>query len=83
MSALPLHILDTDTLSAYHRGNPAVVASYLSLPLTSRAITVVTVEEVLRGRFAQINQAKNTQKLIQAYDFLREAVTKLKRKIGL
>ncbi len=79
MNTLSLHILDTDTLSAYHRGHPTTVARYLSLPVTLRAITVVTVEEVLRGRFAQINQAKNIQKLIQAYDFLSEAVTKLNR----
>ncbi|NUO82693.1 type II toxin-antitoxin system VapC family toxin [candidate division KSB1 bacterium] len=74
-----LRILDTDTLSAYHRGHPEVVARYSALPLVLRAITVVTAEEVLRGRFAQINQAKKTEKLILAYDFLREAVVNLSR----
>jgi tRNA(fMet)-specific endonuclease VapC len=82
MSLLQLRILDTDTLSAYHRGHPEVIARYSSRPVTLRAITVVTTEEVLRGRFAQINQAKNPQKLILAYDFLREAVIKLSR-IGI
>jgi tRNA(fMet)-specific endonuclease VapC len=79
MKELRLRVLDTDTLSAYHRGHPEVVARYSSLPVTLRAITVVTVEEVLRGRFAQINQAKNLQKIILAYDFLREAVIKFSR----
>ena len=74
-----LRILDTDTLSEYHRGHAKVVARYSSLPLTLRATTVVTVEEILRGRFAQINQARNPQKLMLAYDFLREAVVKLSR----
>ncbi len=77
MNDLRLHILDTDTLSAYHRGHPEVIARYSSLPVTMRAIAVVTAEEVLRGRFAQINQAKNQQNLIRAYDFLQEAVAKL------
>lgn len=79
MNDLRLRILDTDTLSAFHRGHPEVIARYSSLPITLRATTVVTVEEVLRGRFAQINQAKKPEKLMLAYDFLREAVIKLSR----
>lgn len=74
-----LRILDTDTLSAFHRGHLEVVTRYSAVPLALRAITVVTAEEVLHGRFAQINQAKKTEKLIRAYDFLREAVIKLSR----
>lgn len=77
MNDFRLRILDTDTLSAYHRGHAGVIARFSALPLALRAITVVTAEEVLRGRFAQINQAKKTEKLILAYDFLREAVVKL------
>lgn len=79
MTDLRLRILDTDTLSAYHRGQPSVTSRFLSLPLTSRAITVVTVEEVLHGRFAQLKQAKKPSQLIMTYDFLREAVLKLNR----
>ncbi len=79
MNDFRMCILDTDTLSAYHRGHQGVIARYSILPLSLRAITIVTAEEVLRGRFAQINQAKKTETLIRAYDFLREAVVNLSR----
>lgn len=79
MNDTRMRILDTDTLSAFHRGRAEVIARYSSVPLALRAITAITVEEVLRGRFAQINQAKKPEKLIQAYDFLCDAVYKLSR----
>jgi tRNA(fMet)-specific endonuclease VapC len=62
-----LRVLDTDTLSLLKCGHKQVIERLNAVPLVLRATTVVTAEEHLRGRLAQIGRARNTKQLIIAY----------------
>ena len=71
---MTLYVLDTDHLSLFERGHSAVSRRILK---TSRSdfhnltTTVVSMEEQLKGRLAQINKAATvTDKLILAYQRL-------------
>lgn len=64
---MELHVLDTDTLSLLKRGHKQVIERLNAVPLVLRATTVVTAEEHLRGRLAQIGRARNMKQLITAY----------------
>jgi tRNA(fMet)-specific endonuclease VapC len=65
-----LYILDTDHLTLYRHGQPAVV---------QLAITVVTVEEQLSGWYAQLRQARTPEKLTRAYAGLFDVAEMLRR----
>ena len=68
-----LRILDSDTLSLIQRNREEVVRRFLAVPVTQRAVTVVTVEEQLRGRLAEIRRAQEgTSTFITAYARLQE-----------
>jgi len=67
-----LRILDTDTLSLVQRDDPAVVNRLKALPPKQRGITVISVEEQMRGRLAQIAKAKGGEKLLPAYFLLEQ-----------
>lgn len=69
-----LYILDTDHLSLFQRRHPKVVSRILAMPLSQRAITIITVEEQLRGRLSQIKEARTTQAYINACAALHEAI---------
>ncbi len=62
-----LQVLDTDTLSLLKRGHPHIVKRIDSIPLVLRSTTVITAQEHMRGRLAQINRAQNMEQLIFAY----------------
>lgn len=67
-----LRILDTDMLSLAQRSHPLVVNRLKALPPKQRGITVITVEEQMRGRLAQIAKAKPGDKLLRAYFLLEQ-----------
>jgi tRNA(fMet)-specific endonuclease VapC len=46
---MTLYVLDTDILTLYQHGHPRVVQHVLAHPLVHLAITVISVEEELRG----------------------------------
>ena len=69
-----LHILDTDHLSLYQRGYPTLKPRFESVPPHEIAITIVTVEEQMRGRLAQVRKAVSGVARIQAYRWLRETI---------
>ena len=72
-----LRILDTDALSYIQRGHEAWVNRMLSLPSAQRAVTVITMEEQVRGRLAQIARAQqrsDVSALVDAYARFHEAV---------
>jgi len=67
-----LYILDSDHLSLYQRGYEPIKAHLLSIPPDQIAITVVSVEELVRGRLAQIHKAVKPEKRTTAYFWLSQ-----------
>ncbi len=68
------YILDTDHISLAQRGHPLVSSRILLTPPEQLATTVVTIQEQLQGRLAQIQQAVNQSALIDAYERLHHTV---------
>ena len=69
---MPLYVLDTDHLSLLQRGNEAIGIHLLRVSPTEIAITVVSLEEQLRGWLAVINKATTSEQRIKAYYRLKE-----------
>jgi len=74
-----LFVLDTDHLSLYQRDAEPLLSKLLSHPPDELAITIVTVEEQLRGRLAQIRKATTAAHLNECYRWLGETVDQLAR----
>jgi tRNA(fMet)-specific endonuclease VapC len=60
-------VLDTDILTLFERGHPAVVARVGKHSPSEIAVSVVTVEEQLSGWYAQLRKARGPEKLAWAY----------------
>jgi tRNA(fMet)-specific endonuclease VapC len=69
------YILDSDHVSLHQRRQPAVVHRLTSVPPDHVFVTIVTVEEQLRGWLAVIHRASTPERLIAAYASLHRAVT--------
>ncbi len=70
-------VLDTDHLSALQRGGPQarqLEARLLAATGEEIAITIVSVEEQLRGWLSEIHGKRNPRSLIPAYEQLRKLV---------
>ena len=76
---MTLFVLDTDHLSLYQRNAEPLLSKLLSHPADELAITIVTVEEQLRGRLAQITKATTAAHLNERYRWLGETVDQLAR----
>ena len=61
-----MYILDTDTLTHLHSGNPNVVENLKALEDTDIRITVITKIELLRGRFDFLMKASDKSQIIKA-----------------
>lgn len=70
---MTLYILDTDHLSLYGRNHPALVER-LQADAINLTTTAINVEEQLRGRLAQVADAKAGISLTNAYRWLSETV---------
>lgn len=72
---MSLYVLDTDHLSLYGRNHPQVIAQ-LQANLERVATTAINVEEQVKGRLAQVAEAKTKDggALINAYQRLVETV---------
>jgi tRNA(fMet)-specific endonuclease VapC len=68
-------VLDTDHYSLIQRGNLQVLERFQQIDQTEVCITIITVQEQIKGRFKNIDEAKNTPRLIQSYDWLQTAIT--------
>lgn len=75
---MSLFVLDTDHLSLYQRGAEPLLSKLLTHPPGELAITIVTVEEQLRGRLAQIRKARTAAHLNECYRWLGETMDQLK-----
>ena len=71
---MSLYVLDTDHVSLFQRGHPQVTGHVLTHLPARLAVTIVTVEEQLRGRLSQIRKAASGTSRVQGYRRLREAL---------
>jgi len=65
-----LFILDSDHLSLHQRGHEPLKTHLLQVPSKQIAITIISVEELIRGRFAQIHKATKPDYRVRAYYWL-------------
>ena len=65
-----LYILDSDHLSLHQRGHEILRTRLLRISPEKIGITVVSVEELFRGRLAQIRRAKEPDDRIRTYYWL-------------
>jgi tRNA(fMet)-specific endonuclease VapC len=72
-AAIPLYVLDSDTVSYHQRGYPTIVAHFASIAPESIATTVITVEEQIQGRLARLRRQSDLDGLVIAYQQLRAA----------
>jgi tRNA(fMet)-specific endonuclease VapC len=70
---MTLYVLDTDHLSLYGRNHPALIER-LQVDSVDLKTTAINVEEQLRGRLAQVAEAKSGISLTNAYRWLSETV---------
>jgi tRNA(fMet)-specific endonuclease VapC len=71
---MSLYILDTDRITLFQYGHAEVVARLESTPEGERAITIISVEEQLRGWFTGVRRARDAEKLSRAYAGLSQVV---------
>lgn len=76
---MTLYILDSDHLSLYQRGHEPLGQQLLAISPDQIVITVISVEELMRGRLSQIRKAANSPERVRAYywftrtlEFLRD-----------
>jgi tRNA(fMet)-specific endonuclease VapC len=71
---MTLYIFDTDHLSLYGRSHPTI-STKLNTTSVLLITTAINAEEQLRGRLAQISEAKDEAKQAVAYQWLTETIT--------
>lgn len=64
---LPLYVLDTDMTSHLQMGRAIVVARAAAVPPTSVAVTIITVEEQLRGWYTALRATSDPVRLHAVY----------------
>ena len=69
---MSLYVLDTDHLSLYRYGHDEVTARIETTPAGQLAITIITIEEQLRGWYTQVRRARDAESLARAYHGLFE-----------
>ncbi len=67
-------LLDTDHLTLFDQGHPAVCSRVAAQPADAVGITIVTVEEYLRGRLAQIARARDAVERVHRYGLLQSSI---------
>jgi tRNA(fMet)-specific endonuclease VapC len=72
-------ILDTDHYSLIQRGNSAVIDRFQEIDPSEIYLTIITVQEQIKGRFKNIDEAKNSPKLIVSYGWLQTTISDFDR----
>lgn len=73
--------MDTDYLSQLQRGDPQILTHLAQIKPQLIGITIITVEEQIRGRLAKLRQVetrKNRQEITLAYQNLRITIEDFK-----
>ncbi|MDY0091781.1 MAG: type II toxin-antitoxin system VapC family toxin [Candidatus Vecturithrix sp.] len=78
-----IFVLDSDHLSLHQRGHEALKHHLIAVQAAQICITIVSAEELLRGRLAQIRRATRPDERIQAYHWLSETITYISKFIIL
>ncbi|MDZ8052833.1 MAG: type II toxin-antitoxin system VapC family toxin, partial [Aulosira sp. ZfuVER01] len=68
---MSLWILDTDCVSLFQNGHPIVSKRIGETSPKNLAVTIITFEEQVRGRFNVIRQADSLDRLVIAYSRLQ------------
>src|SRR5215471_18488854 len=76
---MSLFVLDTDILSLWQHGHPAVMQQVAARPADQLAVTVITVQEQLDGWHARLPRAKSPKEIADLYQRLSETVQFLAR----
>lgn len=76
---MPLYVLDSDILSLLQAGHPKVSERAAKCVAGELAITVITVEEQIRGWFTLVRRAKKPPQIAFAYQQLADRVSDLSR----
>jgi len=71
---VPRSIFDTDHLTLFQHGHVLVGRRLGSQPVGAVRISVVTVEEILRGRLAALARARDGSTRIRRYALLEQAL---------
>ncbi len=71
-----LWVLDTDHISELQRRNPRIIERIARISPENLAVTIITIEEQVRGRLDVIRRAEqaNNALLIKSYTRLRETI---------
>ena len=72
-----LYLLDTDTLTHLHAGNPNVIDRLKGLESAEMAITIITKIEILRGRIDYLLKAFSGEDLLKAQSLFSRSETLL------
>jgi len=68
------YILDSDHLSLYQRGYEPLRFHLLNVPPDRICISIISVEELIRGRLAQVHRAKGPGDRVRAYYWLSKTL---------
>jgi len=71
---MSMYVLDTDHFSLHLRGHQQVHERLVLLAPDKVAITIITAEEHLRGRLAQVNKTSDGNARSVAYSYLHKAI---------
>jgi len=76
---MSLVVLDTDVLTLYQLGDPAIVRGVQSLPLLQLGVSVISIEEELTGWYTRLRRARKRDQLARVYQRLTDSVRFLAR----
>lgn len=68
------YVLDTDILTLFEQGHPAITQRVLGQPASRLSITIITIEEQLTGWYTLVRRATRRDRLAMAYEQLAESV---------
>lgn len=69
-----VYVLDSDHLSVFQRGHEPLKNRILTLSPEQISITIISVEELLRGRLAQVRRAAQSDARVRAYYWLSKTL---------
>ncbi len=71
---MSLWVFDTDTLTLWFHGHQGIMTRVEATLPSQLAITMITLEEILRGWYTQIRRARDDAQLARSYQALQQTV---------